>query len=437
MSRSQLQRGSGPTRLGSDDTGCTILHVDMDAFYASVSLLQRPELKGQPVIVGGAGNRGVVLSATYEARAYGVHSAMPMSRARRVAPQAVIIPPDFEAYTDASAAVMEIFRSVTDQVEPLSQDEAFLDVAGALRRLGTPTAIAGQIRAQVYDEQGITCSIGIASNKFVAKMASSRAKPDGQLLVPADRVVAFLHPMPVGALWGVGERTEERLHRLGLRTVADVAATPSGTLVRAFGPALGSHLHHLAWGRDTRSVAPQVRERSIGADETFAVDVDDPEIIRAELLRLSDRVARRIRRAGMVGRTVQLRVRFADFTTISRSKTLRETTDVGHDIYQTATALYEGLGLQRARLRLVGIRVEQLHDAASATEQLLLDAPEHGVRDAEQALDRVRQRFGPDSVRYARLIGQDDERGRPRGAPRPPTADRAARAGPTDDGDRS
>ena len=245
MSRSQLQRGSGPTRLGSDDTGCTILHVDMDAFYASVSLLQRPELKGQPVIVGGAGNRGVVLSATYEARAYGVHSAMPMSRARRVAPQAVIIPPDFEAYTDASAAVMEIFRSVTDQVEPLSQDEAFLDVAGALRRLGTPTAIAGQIRAQVYDEQGITCSIGIASNKFVAKMASSRAKPDGQLLVPADRVVAFLHPMPVGALWGVGERTEERLHRLGLRTVADVAATPSGTLVRAFGSALGLSLIHI------------------------------------------------------------------------------------------------------------------------------------------------------------------------------------------------
>lgn len=404
MSRSQLQRGAGPTRLGSDDSGCTILHVDMDAFYASVSLLQRPDLRGRAVIVGGAGNRGVVLSATYEARALGVHSAMPMSRAKRMAPDAVIIPPDFAAYSATSSAVMELFRSITDRVEPLSSDEAFIDVAGAVRRLGRPVAIAQQIRAQVHDEQGITCSIGVAPNKFIAKMASSRAKPDGLLLVPADAIVAFLHPMPVGALWGVGERTEERLHRLGLRTVADVAATPEQTLTRAFGPALGAHLHNLSWGRDRRDVSAVERERSIGADETFARDVDDPQIIKAELLRLSDKVARRMRRAGMVGRTVTVRVRFADFTTISRSKTLRETTDVAQDIYRTVVGLYDGLGLQRVRLRLVGVRVEHLIDREGAAQQLLIDAPDHGWREAEQALDRVRDRFGADSVQLARLL---------------------------------
>lgn len=414
MSRSQLQRGNGPTRLGDDDTGCTILHVDMDAFYASVSLLQHPDLVGRPVVVGGSGSRGVVLSATYEARALGVHSAMPMSRARRLAPDAVIIAPDFAAYAAASASVMEVFASITDQVEPLSQDEAFLDVAAAQRRLGRPAEIAELIRAAVHDEQGITCSIGIAANKFIAKMASSRAKPDGVLLVPADRIVEFLHPMPVGALWGVGERTEERLHRLGLRTVADVADTPKATLVRAFGPALGAHLHALAWGRDERAVTARERERSIGADETFATDVDDPEFIKAELLRLSDKVARRMRRAGMVGRTVQIRVRFADFTTISRSKTLREATDVGRDIYRTALALYEGLGLQRVRLRLVGVRVEHLVLGEGSPQQLLMGEPEHGWREAEQALDKVRDRFGSEVVRPARLLrSSNDDRAGP------------------------
>ena len=406
MSSGQLKRGTGRTALGTNDEGCTILHVDMDAFYVSVSLLQRPELVGQPVLVGGAGNRGVVLSASYEARALGVHSAMPMSRARRLAPTAVIIAPDYAAYSATSRAVMEVFRSVTDAVEPVSADEAFLDVSMALRRLGRPTGIADMIRAQVHDEQGVTCSVGIAANKFIAKMASSRCKPDGMLLVPSESIVAFLHPMPVGALWGVGEKTEERLHRLGLRTVADVAATGVPTLVRAFGPALGKHLHELSWGRDQRGVVPATREHSIGADETFRTDVDDPQLIRAELLRLSDKVAVRMRRAGMVGRTVQLKVRFADFTTITRSRTLRDATDVGQEIYRTTAGLYDGLGLQRVRLRLVGVRMEHLVDRADSAQQLLLDAPEHGWRDAEAALDRVRDRYGPAAVQPARLISK-------------------------------
>ena len=208
MTRSQLHRPDQPQTGHGDDTGCTVLHVDMDAFYASVSLLERPELRGRPVIVGGGGTRGVVLSATYEARRFGVHSAMPMTRARRMCPQAVVVEPDHVRYSQVSAGVMEIFREITPLVEPLSLDEAFLDVAGAVRRLGSPAMIGELLRARVHDEQGITCSVGVASTKFVAKLASTRAKPDGLLVVPAQHVVEFLHPLPVGALWGVGERTE-------------------------------------------------------------------------------------------------------------------------------------------------------------------------------------------------------------------------------------
>ena len=208
MSRRQLQRGQPAAALSADDTGCTVLHVDMDAFYASVELRSRPELVGTPVIVGGLGSRSVVLSATYEARSYGVHSAMPMSRARRLCPHATVIPPHSDSYAEASRGVMEAFRSITPLVEPLALDEAFLDIAGAQRRLGTPRQIGELIRARVVDEQGITCSVGVASTKFVAKLASARAKPDGLLVVPRDEVVNFLHPLPVGALWGVGEKTE-------------------------------------------------------------------------------------------------------------------------------------------------------------------------------------------------------------------------------------
>ncbi|MEV0993811.1 DNA polymerase IV [Nonomuraea sp. NPDC050202] len=410
MSRKQIT-GIGPApRTGVDDSGCPILHVDMDAFFASVELLDRPELRGRPVIVGSPAGRGVVLSATYEARAFGVHSAMPMSRARRLCPQATIIPPSHGKYSEVSKGVMEIFHTVTPLVEPIASDEAFLDVGGARRRLGAPASVAAMIREQVLDRYGITCSVGVASSKFVAKLASKQCKPDGLLVVPADQVVDFLHPLPVSALWGVGERTEQSLVRLGIRTVGDLARVPSSTLQRELGQAVGAHLAALAWGRDERAVTAHVPDKSIGNEETFAADVDDPEVIKRELLRLSERVAARMRKAGHVGRTVSVKLRRADFTTINRSRTLREPTDVAQVIYATACELFEAAGLDRVRLRLVGVRMENLRPADEATRQLALGEKETGWREAEQAMDKAIRRFGPDAVLPASLVrGKLDE----------------------------
>ncbi|MBB5779735.1 DNA polymerase IV [Nonomuraea jabiensis] len=404
MSRKQIT-GIGPApRTGADDSGCPILHVDMDAFFASVELLERPELRGRPVIVGSPAGRGVVLSATYEARAHGVHSAMPMSRARRLCPQATIIPPSHGKYSEVSKGVMEIFHTITPLVEPIASDEAFLDVGGARRRLGPPAAIAAMIREQVLDRYGITCSVGVASSKFVAKLASKQCKPDGLLVVPADQVVDFLHPLPVSALWGVGERTEQSLVRLGIRTVGDLARVPPATLQRELGQAVGGHLAALAWGRDERAVSSHMPDKSIGNEETFAADVDDPEVIKRELLRLSERVAARMRKGGHVGRTVSVKLRRADFTTINRSRTLREATDVAQVIYATACELFEAAGLQRVRLRLVGVRMENLRPAGEATHQLGLGERETGWREAEQAMDKAIRRFGPDAVLPASLV---------------------------------
>jgi DNA polymerase-4 len=404
VSRRQLHRVDQLRERPGDDDGCTVLHVDMDAFYASVELRRRPELKGQPVVVGGLGSRSVVLAATYEAREFGVHSAMPMMRARRLCPQAVIISPDPPAYAEASRGVMEVFASITPLVEPLSLDEAFLDVAGAVRRLGSPRQIGELIRSRIADEQRLPCSVGVASSKFVAKLSSGLAKPDGLLVVPRDEVIGFLHPLPVSALWGVGEKTEETLARLGLRTIGDIANTPESTLVRGLGAASGAHLHALAWGRDDRSVVPHEPDRSIGAEETFSRDIDDPAIVARELLRLSEKTAARLRAAGHVGRTISIKVRFADFTTITRSRTLKEPTDVARVVYDTARGLYDALGLQRARLRLVGVRVEGLGEASSTPRQLALGGGDEEWRAAEQASDRAAARFGSGAVRPAALV---------------------------------
>ena len=389
---------------------CPVLHVDMDAFYASVMVRDRPDLQQVPVVVGG-GHRGVVLSANYLAREHGVRSAMPMTRARRACPAAVVVPPDYDTFSAVSSSVMETFRQVTPLVQVLSLDEAFLDVSGSLRRFGSPYAIAEHLRARIHDEQRITCSVGVASTLGTAKLASRRAKPDGVVVVPPEEVTTFLHPLGVEELWGVGEKTAAMLHRLGLMTVGDVAHTPLPTLQRAVGPAMGTQLHQLAWGHDRRTVTArrglEEPDKSIGADETFGRDTDDHEVIRRELLRLSAKVGVRMRAAEVAGRTVTLKVRFADFTTITRTRTIGEATDVTQEIYQTAADLFAALGLQRARIRLVGVRVEGLVPRSRVQRQLVLGAREHGWSEADQAVDRAVLRFGDRAVRPATLLRGD------------------------------
>jgi len=408
MGRSQsVPRGSDP-RFGADadDSGSPILHVDMDAFFVAVEVRRRPELRGRPVVVGGTGPRGVVSSASYEARAYGVRSAMPMARARALCPRAVFLPPDFAAVSAASRAVMEILREVTPLVEQISVDEAFLDVSGARRLFGRPARIARLIRARIAEQEGLTCSVGVAPTKFVAKLGSTRAKPDGLLVVPADRVREFLHPLPVEALWGVGERTAQTLRRLGLTRIGDVAEAPIGLLRSRLGEAVATHLHELAAGRDPRRVTPEQVEKSIGAEVTFDADLADPEAIRRALLALSDKVGTRLRRAGQVGRTISIKVRFADFRTVSRSRTHDAPTDVAREIFDTAWSLYTALG-PTDRIRLVGVRVDGLTAADRTPRQLTLGTPEYGWREAEAAVDAAAARFGRAVVRPASLIGRD------------------------------
>lgn len=437
MGRSQALPRGGDPRFGADadDTGCPILHVDMDAFYAAVEVRRRPELRGRPVVVGGLGPRGVVSSASYEARRYGVRSAMPTARARALCPNAVFLPPDFAAYRAASAAVMSIFREVTPLVEPISLDEAFLDVGGARRLLGPPARIAQRIRARIAEQEGLTCSVGVAPTKFVAKLGSARAKPDGLLVVPADLVLDFLHPLPIDALWGVGERTAQTLRRLGLTTIGELAHARPGMLRGALGKAAAAQLHELSWGRDPRRVTPDQPEKSIGAEVTFDTDVVEPQTIRRALLGLAEKTGVRLRQAGQVGRTVTIKVRFADFRTVHRSRTLAQPTDVAREVFEVAWSLFAALAARPVArdgsttesddpaaaatgsrapvdptdgIRLIGVRVEQLADAGASPRQPTLDAPEHGWRDAEAAVDAVAARFGRSAVCPASLLTLND-----------------------------
>ncbi|WP_306632548.1 DNA polymerase IV [Arthrobacter sp. B1I2] len=380
-----------------------IMHVDMDAFFVSVELRTRPELRGKPVIVGFPGERSVVLSGSYEARAFGVKSAMPMAVAMRMCPQAAVIEPRHKLYYEVSGQLMAIFESITGLVEPLSVDEAFLDVTGALRRLGPPRGIGELIRRRVAAELGITASVGIAETKFVAKIASTRCKPDGLLLIGPDETVPYLHSLPVGALWGVGAKTGEVLAKMGIRTVADVAATPVSSLKKVLG-ATGEHVHQLSWGIDPRPVTPVRLEKSIGAEETFAADTADEALLRRELLRLSHRTAARLRSSGMVARTVALKLRFADFSTITRSRTVQTPVDSAQLIYAVALQLLESLGTRAMAVRLVGVRAEQLEEAARTSLQLSIDRRDENWRAAEQALDEVTRKFGNKSVLPARLM---------------------------------
>lgn len=385
-----------------DDSSATILHVDMDAFFASVELLEHPELVGLPVIVGHPSARSVVTAATYEARKYGVNSAMPMSVALRKCPHAVVLEPHFERYHHFSGLVMEICDDLTPRVERLGIDEAFLDVSGAHAVFGSPRVVATLLRQRVRAETGLVCSVGAAASKFVAKLASGRSKPDGLLVVPADKTLEFLHPLPVSALWGVGSKTEEVLTGHGLKSIGDVAESPREYLKSLVGQAAGAKLHDLAWGIDPRSVHPTMHEKSMGHEMTFETDVTEPAIVRRELLRLSDLVAVRLRRANVRARTVVLKLRFADFETITRSKTLPEPTDLGRRIYEEVVALYEAVGRPAARIRLVGARAEQLVEAADAPVALW-DA-DSDWKDAEDAVDAVSERFGRGTVRPASLL---------------------------------
>jgi DNA polymerase-4 len=339
---------------------------------------------------------------------------MPMTQALRRCPQAIVLPPDRAAYAEASARVMAILRDVTPLVEPLSFDEAFLDVAGAVRLLGRPATIARHIRARVARELELTCSVGIASTKFVAKLASARCKPDGLLVIPAARALEFLHPLPVTVLWGVGERTGEALHALGVRTVGDLAGTPTDTLRRAVGTAVAEHLSALAQGHDPRAVQPDEVEKSISSDRTLEEDLTEQNDVLRELLALSDDVGRRLRGRQLVARTVGIKIRFADFRTVTRVRTLTGWTDTTAEIHAAAAELYRGLGLDRPRVRLVGVKAENLRAAGDAPEQLALDLePAAPRRSADSAVDAARARFGSGVVRPASLMPAPQPRGRP------------------------
>ncbi|MEO6502252.1 MAG: DNA polymerase IV [Jatrophihabitantaceae bacterium] len=407
MGRSaDLPRSSG--EIDGDDTGCHVLHVDMDAFFVSVEIRSRPELRDLPVVVGGAEGRGVVMAASYPARAFGVRSAMSMGQALRLCPQLVVLTPHRKSYTEASTAIMRIFADVTPLVEPLSLDEAFLDVSGAVGLFGRPAEIARLIRRRVFAEHQLTCSVGIAPIKSVAKLASGSCKPNGLRVVSKAGVLDFLHPLPVSALWGVGQRTAEVLRRLGIRSVGDLAATPLDTLRRAVGAGSADHLYALANGHDERAVNPAQVEKSISTDRTLAVDLLTEAEVCRELLRGSGEVAERLRQAGWLARTVGIKIRFADFTTVTRVHTLAEPTDAAAVVYSETVKLYRSLKLDRPRIRLVGVKAENLRPAGEAT-QLALDLfgdQQPAGAPTDRVIDALAARFGKSVVGPASLLGQ-------------------------------
>jgi DNA polymerase-4 len=387
-----------------------ILHVDMDAFFVSVELRRRPELRGKPVVVGGTGPRGVVAAASYEARQFGVHSALPSAVARRRCPHAVFLPGDHALYVDVSAQVHEIFERFTPLVEPLALDEAFLDVSGATRLFGDGTLIAARIRADVDEELGLGCSVGVAPNKFLAKLASVAAKPKAtpERVIPGRGVVEvvpayeleFLHPLPVARLWGVGPVTLARLERLGIRTVGDLAELDERTLTGVLGTSQAAHLHALAWGRDDRPVETDRDAKSIGHEETYPRDLTEVADLERELVRLADAVAARLRGQGVAARTANLKLRFAGFRTITRSVTTPEPVETGPALVAVLRPILRAIDVSEG-VRLLGVSGSNL---VAPAQQLNLLADTEAPLRAAGAIDQIRERFGPAAIGPASAV---------------------------------
>ncbi|WP_019926272.1 DNA polymerase IV [Nocardia sp. BMG111209] len=387
-----------------DATGAGILHADLDSFYASVEQRDDPRLRGRPVIVGG----GVVLAASYEAKAFGVRTPMNARQARQLCPQAIVVPPRMSAYARASKAVFEIFRDTTPEVEGLSIDEAFLDVRGLRRIDGTPEQIAAHLRERVRREAGLPISVGVARTKFLAKVASAVAKPDGLLMVSPGEELDFLHPLPVERLWGVGAVTAATLHEYGITRIGELAALGERPLMSMLGPGAGRHLYALSWARDPRRVDTGRRRRSIGAQRALGQRPRSADEIDAYLAGLSDRLGHRLRAAGRLCRTVVLRLRFGDFTRATRSHTLLEATDGGAILLRTARALLSAaMPLIRDRgLTLIGLSLTNLDDATAVQLALPLGPRPEATLDA--TLDRLRDRFGAGTVTRAVLLGRGE-----------------------------
>ena len=390
------------------------MHVDMDAFYVSVELVRRPELRGRPVVVGGTGRRGVVAASSYEARAYGVHSAMPSTQAQRLCPHATFLSGDHDHYREVSSRVMAVFADVTPLVEPLSLDEAFLDISGTLRSLGSAREIAASIRDRIWREETLTCSVGIAPNKFLAKLGSEQAKPKaspqgpiagpGTVVIEPDSIREFLDPLPVRALWGVGPATGKRLSSLGIETIHDLAQTPVERLVAALGSSVGRHVYELAHGRDGRAVEPDRGTKSISHEETFAHDLVERDTLDVEIIRQADAVSRRLRSAGLAARTVQLKIRFGDFTTYTRRITADQPFTSSSILAGLSSRLldgvYEEADVARLGVRLLGVGVTSLLSDPGQQLALDLDATSSPADSGEtdSVVDDVRARFGTAAI---------------------------------------
>lgn len=381
-----------------------VMHVDMDAFFASIEQRDHEEYRGKPLIVGGLSGRGVVSTCSYEARRFGVHSAMPIVRARRLCPQGIFVEGDYAHYKAVSQKIFAIFARYAPVVEPLSIDEAFLDLTGMELLMESPRAYAEKLKAEIREKTGLVASVGIAPNKFLAKLASDLEKPDGLVIITERTKQAVLDPLPVGRIWGVGQKTAARLEALRIRTIGQLRRMPRERLVRSFGAHMADHLLALASGIDTRPVAPREPAKSIGKEVTFLTDIESAEEVERVLLALSEKVGYRLRRHGCKGRTVQLKLRLGDFRTYTRSRTLSEATCYDREIYETTLALYRALGVKQG-IRLLGISVSGF-DTSGAISLFHEEARKENLY---AAIDAIKKRFGEQGITKAQLLKKRDE----------------------------